>query len=207
MMKTVDYFHFLVNEIHSVIIATINEHGNPITCAIDLMDYDEDGLYFLTAKGKNFYMRCKKHPQLSLTGMKGVDTLSCIAISIQGEVKEIGKERLALLLEKNPYMNQIYPSEMSRQALTVFQIYKGNGEWFDLSKQPMERYTFSFGEVQEQNHGYEINGNCNGCGSCLRSCPQRCIDLTSLPALIQQEHCLHCGNCYEVCPNKAIERR
>ena len=35
-------------------------NGEPVTCAIDIMDYDTDGLYFLTAKGKNFYNRLKK---------------------------------------------------------------------------------------------------------------------------------------------------
>ena len=54
-MKYTDYFAFLVDEIHSVIAATTDENGLPVTCAIDMMDWDENGLYFLTAKGKNFY--------------------------------------------------------------------------------------------------------------------------------------------------------
>lgn len=31
-------------------------------------------------------------------------------------------------------MNEIYPDAASRNALTVFVIYEGSGEWFDLSK-------------------------------------------------------------------------
>jgi hypothetical protein len=31
-------------------------------------------------------------------------------------------------------MNEIYPDTASRSALTVFVIYEGSGEWFDLSK-------------------------------------------------------------------------
>lgn len=34
-----------------------NENGLPQTCVIDLMLLDENGLHFLTAKGKNFYER------------------------------------------------------------------------------------------------------------------------------------------------------
>lgn len=30
------------------------------------------------------------------------------------------------------------------KALTVFQIYEGSGEWFDLSKKPIERASFTF---------------------------------------------------------------
>ena len=37
-------------------------------------------------------------------------------------------------------------------------------------------------------------------------CPQKCIDISAKPAVIQQKNCLHCGNCYENCPVKAIVR-
>ena len=79
-MKYMDYFAFLVDEIHSVIAATTDEIGLPVTCAIDMMDWDENGLYFLTAKGKNFYHRLKQQKYIALTGMKGEDTMSSIAL-------------------------------------------------------------------------------------------------------------------------------
>ena len=49
-----DYLKYLVQEIHSTIVATVDKNGLPVTCAIDIMDYNENGLYFLTAKGKGF---------------------------------------------------------------------------------------------------------------------------------------------------------
>lgn len=52
-MKYTDYFAYVVNEIHTVIAATTDENGFPVTCSIDMMNFDENGLYFLTAKGKN----------------------------------------------------------------------------------------------------------------------------------------------------------
>lgn len=55
-----NYLHYLEKEIHSVIAATVDDNGLPVTCAIDIMDSDEKGLYFLTAKGKGFYHRLKK---------------------------------------------------------------------------------------------------------------------------------------------------
>jgi len=54
MSSYVYYLHMLQQEMHSVVFATINEQGRPVTCAIDLMLADENGLYFLTAKGKSF---------------------------------------------------------------------------------------------------------------------------------------------------------
>ncbi len=133
-MQNIDFFRILTNEIHSVIAATVDENGLPVTCAMDIMDYDENSLYFLTAKGKGFYRRLKQREYIALTGMKGDDTMSRTALSIRGKVKEIGTHRLPLLFEKNSYMREIYPTAESVSALTVFQIYEGSGEWFDLSK-------------------------------------------------------------------------
>ena len=45
----------LVEDIHSTIVATIGADGHPQTRVIDMMHYDEEGIYFLTAKGKMFY--------------------------------------------------------------------------------------------------------------------------------------------------------
>lgn len=206
-METTEYFRYLVEEIHSAVFATVDQAGRPVTCAIDLMDYDAGGLYFLTAKGKNFYDRLKANENIAFTAMKGKDTLSCVAVSIQGKAREIGPERLPQLFSKNPYMEKIYPNEQSRSALTVFQIYQGNGEWFDLSQIPIARATFSFGGIQELESGYFVTGRCIGCKLCYSKCPQQCIDITQKPVIIQQEHCLHCGNCMEICPARAIERR
>ena len=206
-MNAADYLSFIVNEIHRTIVATVDDEGLPVTCAIDMMDCDENSLYFLTAKGKAFYDRLINREYLAFTAMKGEDTMSSVAVSVRGKVRELGFERIPELFQKNPYMNEIYPTEESRKALTVFQIYKGNGEWFDLSKKPIERASFTFGIVRETQNGYYINYNCIGCGSCLDVCPQSCIDLSVTPAVIQQENCLHCGNCLNACSVVAVERR
>lgn len=206
-MQTRDCLKYIVEEIHSTVFATVDKEGCPVTCAIDMMDYDENGLYFLTAKGKNFYDRLKTNENIAFTAMKGQDTLSCVAVSVQGKVKEIGSEMLPALFEKNPYMEKIYPDVRSRRALTVFKIYGGNGEWFDLSKSPIERAAFSFGGAQAKTNGYFVTDKCNGCKLCDSECPQKCIDITQNPVVIQQEHCLHCGNCFEICPVGAVEKR
>ena len=206
-MQTRDYLKYIVEKIHSTVFATVDSEGRPVTCAIDIMDYDESGLYFLTAKGKNLYDRLKSNENIAFTAMKGEDTLSCVAVSVQGRAKEIGPDRLPDLFRKNLYMAKIYPDERSRSALTVFKIYEGTGEWFDLSKLPIERAGFSFGGAQEKETGYFVTDKCIGCKLCYSKCPQKCIDITQKPVVIRQENCLHCGNCCEICPAGAIERR
>jgi uncharacterized pyridoxamine 5'-phosphate oxidase family protein/Pyruvate/2-oxoacid:ferredoxin oxidoreductase delta subunit len=206
-MEARDYLSYLVNEIHTAVVATVDDEGLPVTAAIDMMDSDENGLYFLTAKGKSFYDRLKKHGFLALTALKGESTMSSIAVSVRGKVKELGYEKIPELFEKNPYMHEIYPTEESMQALTVFQIYEGSGEWFDLSKKPIERASFSFGGAETRPKGYFITDACIGCQSCVAVCPQQCIITDSIPLVIDQTHCPHCGNCMEACPVGAVEKR
>ena len=84
-MQTKEYLEYIVDHIHSAVFATVDSQGRPVTCAIDLMDYDENSLYFLTAKGKNFYDRLKANENIAFTAMKGEDTLSCVAGQGKGD--------------------------------------------------------------------------------------------------------------------------
>ena len=212
MSESEKYFRYLVDEIHTTIMATIDETGLPVTAAIDMMDTDGESLYFLTAKGKSLYDRLLSKPFVSLTALKGEDTMSSKALTVRGSVRELGHELIPELFEKNSYMKNIYPTEESMRALTAFQIYKGSGEWFDLSKRPIERASFDFGtdgddETELRKEGYVINDKCIGCGSCVAVCPQSCIITDGIPFTIQAGHCLHCGNCMNACPAGAVDRR
>ena len=201
-----DYLSYIVDHIHTTIVATVDDDGLPVTAAIDMMDSDGDSLYFLTAKGKSFYDRLIKRGYLALTALKGESTMTSIAVSLRGKVRELGFDRIPALFDKNPYMKEIYPTEESRHALTVFQIYEGSGEWFDLSKKPIERASFTFGGAERKQEGYFVTDACIGCASCAAVCPQDCIR-EGTPFVIDQAHCLHCGNCLTVCPAGAVEKR
>lgn len=203
-METKDYLSFLVNEIHTTVVATADDDGKPVTCAIDMMDCDENSLYFLTARGKSFYHRLKKQGYLSLTGIKGGDTMTSIAVSVHGKVRELDADKSVELFDKNPYMYEIYPTKESRSAIRVFQLYEGSGEWFDLSRKPIERADFQFGGAGETKEGYFVTDKCIGCKLCYSKCPQKCIDISIKPVVINQNNCLRCGNCFEICPARAI---
>lgn len=206
-MKSNDYLNYIVEQVHSVVVATTDEKNLPVTCVIDMMYTDNNSIYFLTAKGKNFYKRLKDKGYLALSGKNGEDTMHCVSVSIRGKVREIGADMLPVLFEKNPYMLEIYPTSESRRALTVFQIYEGIGEWFDLSKKPIERDSFTFGGAENNESGYFVTDSCVGCENCLAICPQGCIDMCNNKAVIRQNNCLRCGNCANVCPTGAVIKR
>lgn len=200
------YLDRLVNTIHTTVLATVGSDGYPHTCAADMMYFDERGLYFLTARGKSLYRRLTENGKVSITGIKGEDTMSSVSMTVVGEVEEVDRSYLDILLRNNPYMLKIYPTEESRKVLTVFRVFKGAGEWFDLSKRPIERSSFEFGGMKKESSGYTISNRCIGCGACSEACPQNCIDPSSVPYKIIDNNCLRCGRCFEVCPSSAVIR-
>ncbi len=201
-MEKKDYLKILVEQIHSTTIATIAMDGHPQTRVIDMMLWDENGVYFLTAKGKAFYAQMMEQKYIALSATK--DKLS---ISLRGKIRNIHSEKLDEIFEKNIYMQKIYPGD-TRSALEVFQLYEAEGEYFDISDPShIVRDSFVIGNATKTEGGYFVQEGCTGCQSCLAVCPQKCIDITRLPVEIDQNHCLHCGRCEEICPEKVIVRR
>ncbi len=92
-------------------MATVDDEGHPITSVIDMMMQENDKLYFLTAKGKRFYDRLKNNEHISISGIKGEDTMSSVSVSVVGKAREIGTKKLDDIFKKNTYMQDIYPTE------------------------------------------------------------------------------------------------
>ena len=45
-------------------------------------------------------------------------------------------------------------SKFSKAGYTKILCYEGTGEWFDLSKKPIERASFTFGGAEKKTEGY-----------------------------------------------------
>ena len=106
-------------------------NGRPIADVLDYKFYsydprleltlaEEDGLYFLTARGKSFYSRLMARPFAALTGRKGRDTLSSVAISLRGPVRNIGTARLEEIFQKNPYRKWLRHILVNHQIIALY---------------------------------------------------------------------------------------
>lgn len=201
-MDQTEYLKILVEDIHSTTVATIGANGHPQTRVIDMMLWDKKGVYFLTAKGKEFYAQLMEQNYISLSAVKEKRS-----ISLRGKIRNIHSEKLDAIFEKNTYMQGIYPGD-TRSALEVFQLYEAEGEYFDISEPShIVRGSFTIGKTAPHLSGYFIHEGCIGCKLCFSVCPQKCIDTSKIPAVIDQNRCLHCGRCVETCPKQVIKKR
>ncbi|SFG25993.1 4Fe-4S dicluster domain-containing protein [Desulfotomaculum arcticum] len=50
----------------------------------------------------------------------------------------------------------------------------------------------------------EVDGNCNGCGTCANVCPENAISIEDQKAGINRKLCLNCGQCIRACPIEAM---
>lgn len=210
-MNTNEFLRILKEDIHSTVVATVDEDGLPTARVIDIMLVDENSLYFITSTGKEFYNQLMNKKYVAISGMTSDGgTLSKKSISIRGKVENIGAKLLDKVFEENTYMEDIYTTKESRKVLKVFRLYEGIGEYFDLTTKPITRLSFVIGEKNYNEYltyGYLINTKCVGCNSCISVCPQNCIDTSNKPYVIRQENCIRCGNCLIACNYGAVDKR
>ena len=185
--------------------ATVDRDGAPQIRNISAIHYEENALYFYTARGKNFCRELLADGRVQIlcyTRYKEMIRLSGKAYSVPEEEQIKWRDKI---FEEQSYLANVYPGD-TREIGIVFCIDRAEVEYFNLGANPIFRETYVMGETVIKEKGYYITKACIGCGKCQKHCPQRCIE-AGTSYKIRQSNCLHCGNCYEKCPVKAIERR
>ena len=185
--------------------ATVDGDGAPQIRNISAIHYEDNALYFYTARGKNFCRELLEDGRVQIlcyTRFKEMIRLSGKAYAVAADEQEKWKN---IIFEEQPYLANVYPGD-TRDIGIIFCIDKAEVEYFNLGVNPIFRDTYTLGDAKPREKGYIITDACIGCGTCERNCPQRCIE-EGMPYTIRQNNCLHCGNCYEKCPVKAVVRR
>ncbi|MCD7733430.1 MAG: 4Fe-4S binding protein [Oscillospiraceae bacterium] len=185
--------------------ATVDSDGNPQIRNISAIHYEPDGMYFFTARGKNFCRELLSDGRVQILGYtryKEMIRLSAKATPVSQEEQQKWTD---VIFKEQPYLSNVYPGD-TRKIGIVFEIHNAEIEYFNLGVNPIFRENYTIGEGKVRPKGYYITDACIGCGKCVKICPQKAIEFGK-PSMIHQEHCLHCGNCFENCPVKAIERQ
>ena len=151
----------MLRDMRDVCFATVDERGLPQVRVIDVMLVEDGRLYFCTARGKDFHAQLLRLPQVAIAGLNGQWQSVCLS----GEAKRL-------------------PDALQRQ--TIDRIFEQNPsmelELFDLGHEPVFRQSLALGGGAVRERGFRITDACMGCGSCQRSCPQKCIEAGELPA-------------------------
>src|SRR5699024_1432947 len=89
-----EFLDLIVDCFHSVIFGTVDQNGDPHTNIIDI-DFNEDGrLIFATTNQKSFYRHIKGHNKVSITALRGRETLTSISFTLEGYVDEVSPKYL-----------------------------------------------------------------------------------------------------------------
>ena len=185
--------------------ATVDGGGAPQVRNISAIHYESDGLYFYTARGKDFCRELLADGRVQVLGYtmhKEMIRLWGRAVPVPEEEQEHWRD---LIFAEQPYLSNVYPGD-TRSIGIVFQLRDFAVEYFNLGVRPIFRESYVVGGGELRPKGYLISDRCIGCGACQSVCPQRAIDSGS-PFRIRQENGLHCGSCFEHCPVSSICRQ
>lgn len=184
--------------------ATVDEAGAPQIRNISAIHYEKDGLYFFTARGKNFCRELLSDGRVQILGYTKYKEM----IRVSGKAVPVPEKEQAkwidCIFEEQPYLLNVYPGD-TREIGIIFCLKDAQLEYFNLGVNPIFRETYVMGACESIQKGFHIIDKCIGCGMCEKVCPQKAIQKGN-PYSILQEHCLHCGNCEEHCPVKAVAR-
>ena len=152
--------------------ATVDGGGAPQVRNISAIHYESDGLYFYTARGKDFCRELLADGRVQVLGYtmhKEMIRLWGRAVPVPEEEQEHWRD---LIFAEQPYLSNVYPGD-TRSIGIVFQLRDFAVEYFNLGVRPIFRESYVVGGGELRPKGYLISDRCIGCGACQSVCPQR----------------------------------
>ena len=147
-MEVQEILNILQNDMEVAVFATVDSEGKPHARHAHIGVANEQGIFFMTSPKTNFYSQLQNNQHVAITAM-AQDGYLIQVIRIEGQVQEIGKDRLEEVLQDNPYVQHVYPEEEDRQGVQVFQLFEGKGFYHSLTQG--HKYEFTIGNQTDQN--------------------------------------------------------
>lgn len=140
------FLDLIVESFQSVVFATVDSHGDPVSNVADIELKDGGKLIFATTYEKPFYQRLKNHPVVSITALKGDETMNSVGLTLNGKVEEVDRKYLDQIFAARPEMNRISGENHSerREILRPFAITPTDGSVYDLRQSPIFQKHFEF---------------------------------------------------------------
>lgn len=140
-MELQDYMKILEN-IGAAVFATVDSDGKPHTRFANIGVANENGIFFMTKPGNEFYTQLKDNENVSISGMSN-DENGIQAITVEGKVREVDQSYLEDILKDNPYVKDVYPDEEDRKSVVALQVYEGSGFYMNLKAHTKGTFEFS----------------------------------------------------------------
>lgn len=177
-MKKKEFLEQITEEMHQVVITTLDEVKKPSTNLVALVAY-ENTIGFVVEKESELYKQVLEQGYVSLLGYN------------ENKVVQMNGNVLLDEYEKN-----------------IFYIVEGEGRYLEKTySEQMIDETFTLGKEEIPDGGYYVTDACILCGTCYAVCSKQCIDTAKDPVVINQKECIQCGECMQVCPVQAIMRK
>ncbi|MGM9891587.1 pyridoxamine 5'-phosphate oxidase family protein [Limosilactobacillus sp.] len=141
-----DFLQLIVTAFQSVVFGTVDQEGNPQTNVADIELCEKGQLIFATTFEKPFYQRLKGHPQISITALRGSETMNSVGFTLTGIANEVDQQYIDQIFASHPEMEQISGENYSerRSILRPFAITPLVGSIYDLRQSPIFQKSFRF---------------------------------------------------------------
>ena len=205
-MEYLDDLARIASAVRVAAAAAVDDAGMPASCLAEVAGADGDGLYVLVDRESECCKLLAARKCMALTGADGAFADEGAALSLRGRVEEAALEAVLAFADAPDAGAALRAA--GRTDIAAFRLYQAAGELVEHRGGQALRMPVRFGE-ERMNAGvkarsYIVTDECDGCRACVSKCAEGCIDVSMVPAVIDQERCTRCGNCATACFQEAI---
>ena len=110
----------IVRDVQRVVIATVDDAGMPETRAVEMLDADAEGLYFIVDRTTAFYAQLMARKSLAFTGVQGASYGECATVTLRGRVRKWARGSFCRCLRKTKRFSSFIKTKNRVRTLRCF---------------------------------------------------------------------------------------